>query len=395
MEYLLRKLGVLLNIHIYKWNAKSDRLQCLGVEEGGESPLSISIELRKTLRVRADSQNIPVIYQDTQNLLFGCMREKDQEYIFLGPVCTGELSYVEIHQYYKEYGINAGNELHPPKLRMQKFFAAVEMIYHEISGIELREGELSQENGLVQEILFDREREDMKMEMEDEGYHHTYQEEVRTMNYIREGRTDKIMEVSEVLAETAGKLSENELNAERNLGIAAVTISTRAAIEGGVPPTKAYRLSDIYINKIDKCESLPQLYQYRRKSMYDFAKLVEDEKKRRMYSGYIEGCRDFIHKNYRQKLYIGDIADALGISESHLSRLFKKETGITIQEYILRFRIEGAENLLKYSEASLSEISDYLCFHSQSHFGRIFKQYKNMSPRTFREKYKQREFISR
>ena len=43
----------------------------------------------------------------------------------------------------------------------------------------------------------------------------------------------------------------------------------------------------------------------------------------------------------------------------------------------MHMRIERAENLLKYSEASLTEISsEYLCFSSQSHFGKVFKVYK-------------------
>ncbi|MFR8019983.1 MAG: helix-turn-helix domain-containing protein [Mediterraneibacter gnavus] len=85
----------------------------------------------------------------------------------------------------------------------------------------------------------------------------------------------------------------------------------------------------------------------------------------------------------------------MGVSESHLSRIFKKETGESIQKYSMHMRIERAENLLKYSEASLTEISEYLCFSSQSHFGKVFKVYKNMTPKQYRDYYKSPEFVSR
>lgn len=392
MEYLLRKFCVLLNIHIYRWDAVTDKITCFGMDSADINPLCASAELRLLLKKRADGQEIPAIYEDGQRILFACIREAEGSYLLLGPVCTEELTYVEIHQFYKSYGVSKEKELHPPKLRIQRFFAALEMLCYEICGEMLAEGELMDKNGLTMEPEINLKREETTIQ--EEGYHHTYQEEVKAMNYIREGRLDEIIKASEALAETAGKLSENEINAERNLGIASVTLATRAAIEGGVSPAAAYKLSDIYINKIDQCKSLPQLYKYRRQNMYDFAKLVADEKKRKMYSSYIEQCKDFIHKNYRHKIYVDDIAEALGISESHLSRTFKKETGITIQEYMLRFRVECAENLLKYSEASLSEISDYLCFHSQSHFGRVFRQYEEMTPREYREKFKQKEFVS-
>ena len=66
-----------------------------------------------------------------------------------------------------------------------------------------------------------------------------------------------------------------------------------------------------------------------------------------------------------------------------------------IQEYIQKTRVERAANLLKYSEASLTEISDYVCFNSQSHFGSVFKKYMNMTPGEYRNRYKQKEFRSK
>ena len=111
-------------------------------------------------------------------------------------------------------------------------------------------------------------------------------------------------------------------------------------------------------------------------------------------SVYTEQCRDYIEKHFHNKIYLEDIADAIGISQGHLSRIFRKDMGISVQDYIQKFRIERAANLLKYSEAGLAEISDYLCFHSQSHFGCVFKQYMNMTPRQYRDMYKQKEFRS-
>lgn len=67
---------------------------------------------------------------------------------------------------------------------------------------------------------------------------------------------------------------------------------------------------------------------------------------------------------------------------------------MNIQEYIQKYRVERAANLLKYSEASLTEISDYVCFHSQSHFGSAFKRYMNMTPKQYRDTYKEKEFRS-
>ena len=78
--------------------------------------------------------------------------------------------------------------------------------------------------------------------------------------------------------------------------------------------------------------------------MYDFAKLVVEEREKRANSRYTEQCKEYIRKYYHQKICILDIAEALGVSESHLSRIFKKEMGESIRN-IVCIRIERAEKL--------------------------------------------------
>ena len=71
-------------------------------------------------------------------------------------------------------------------------------------------------NGLIEKQEIGLEA-DVRIDTED-IYHHTYQEEVKTMDYIREGNLEEVVGAVELLASTAGKLSENEIRNERNLG---------------------------------------------------------------------------------------------------------------------------------------------------------------------------------
>ena len=214
------------------------------------------------------------------------------------------------------------------------------------------------------------------------------------MECIREGRPEDARERINAPVGNTGTLSLKEKNHYKNLAIAAVALSTREAMKGGVSPASAYQLSDVYINRIDQCTDIDELEGYSGKIVCEFAKLVAETKKEKGMSVYTEQCRDYIEKHFHNKIYLEDIADAIGISQGHLSRIFRKDMGISVQDYIQKFRIERAANLLKYSEAGLAEISDYLCFHSQSHFGCVFKQYMNMTPRQYRDMYKQKEFRS-
>lgn len=391
MEYLYTKISIMTNIKIFEWDCETDEISCYGVLAEQSNPLILSEELRELLKNRIMNQKIPVIYQDENKVIFCGMREKMTKMLLLGPICIEDMSYVEIHRYCKAYQIE--NEQCPPKLKLQNLLALLELLSYIKIEEKYEDEEILDANGLIEKQEIGLEA-DVRIDIED-IYHHTYQEEVKTMDYIREGNLEEVVGAVELLASTAGKLSENEIRNERNLGICSITLATRAAIEGGAAPAKAYKLSDLYINKIDQCKRMTEIFEYRKRSLYDFAKLVVEEREKRANSRYTEQCKEYIRKYYHQKICIPDIAEALGVSESHLSRIFKKETGESIQKYSMHMRIERAENLLKYSEASLTEISEYLCFSSQSHFGKVFKVYKNMTPKQYRDYYKSPEFVSR
>ena len=391
MEYLYTKISIMTNIKIFEWDCETDEISCYGVLAEQSNPLILSEELRELLKNRIMNQKTPVIYQDENKVIFCGMREKMTKMLLLGPICIEDMSYVEIHRYCKAYQIE--NEQCPPKLKLQNLLALLELLSYIKIEEKYEDEEILDANGLIEKQEIGLEA-DVRIDTED-IYHHTYQEEVKTMDYIREGNLEEVVGAVELLASTAGKLSENEIRNERNLGICSITLATRAAIEGGAAPAKAYKLSDLYINKIDQCKRMTKIFEYRKRSLYDFAKLVVEEREKRANSRYTEQCKEYIRKYYHQKICIPDIAEALGVSESHLSRIFKKETGESIQKYSMHMRIERAENLLKYSEASLTEISEYLCFSSQSHFGKVFKVYKNMTPKQYRDYYKSPEFVSR
>ena len=391
MEYLYTKISIMTNIKIFEWDCETDEISCYGVLAEQSNPLILSEELRELLKNRIMNQKTPVIYQDENKVIFCGMREKMTKMLLLGPICIEDMSYVEIHRYCKAYQIE--NEQCPPKLKLQNLLALLELLSYIKIEEKYEDEEILDANGLIEKQEIGLEA-DVRIDTED-IYHHTYQEEVKTMDYIREGNLEEVVGAVELLASIAGKLSENEIRNERNLGICSITLATRAAIEGGAAPAKAYKLSDLYINKIDQCKRMTEIFEYRKRSLYDFAKLVVEEREKRANSRYTEQCKEYIRKYYHQKICIPDIAEALGVSESHLSRIFKKETGESIQKYSMHMRIERAENLLKYSEASLTEISEYLCFSSQSHFGKVFKVYKNMTPKQYRDYYKSPEFVSR
>ena len=80
----------------------------------------------------------------------------------------------------------------------------------------------------------------------------------------------------------------------------------------------------------------------------------------------------------------GELAEHVGLNASYLSRLFKKETGISVSEYIQQLKIDTAQNMLLYSDFTPARISSVLAFPDQSYFTQVFKKYTGMTPMKFR-----------
>ena len=78
------------------------------------------------------------------------------------------------------------------------------------------------------------------------------------------------------------------------------------------------------------------------------------------------------------------MAAEAGLTPSHFCRVFKKATGITPHQYVMKARLDRAQELLGSSDLSIATIADQLGFTSQSHFTRAFRQYAGQTPSGWR-----------
>lgn len=99
----------------------------------------------------------------------------------------------------------------------------------------------------------------------------------------------------------------------------------------------------------------------------------------------IEEITSYICSQYMKRLSLDQIADMFYISKFHLSRMFKEVTGLTIVDYIRHVRVQEAQKLLEKSDSSMSLISEWTGFDSQTHFCRVFKECTGLSPLQYRK----------
>ena len=192
-----------------------------------------------------------------------------------------------------------------------------------------------------------------------------------------------------------GQLSDNPLRNIRYHFIITVAMVARYCIEGGMEHEAAYRLSDFYIQQADQCTAIDQISQLHSIMTIDYTKRMKALKKDKILSKPIVKCIDYIYENLNVRITVAMLAEYIKLHPSYLSKLFKKETGISISMYIQKRKIETAQNMLKYSEYSPAQISSILAFPTQSYFIEVFKKRVGMTPKKYQERCFRETEISR
>ncbi len=93
----------------------------------------------------------------------------------------------------------------------------------------------------------------------------------------------------------------------------------------------------------------------------------------------------FIETNYHQRITLSDVAAAVGYSPTYLTNRVRRQTGQTVQNWIIRRRMEAARSLLLESDQKIEEIAAKVGYQSMVHFFRQFRQHHGTSPQAWRK----------
>ncbi len=228
------------------------------------------------------------------------------------------------------------------------------------------------------------------VQRENEFLHEPYKNELFIYHAVKRGDTELILENQRKYSKNAevgkGNLSKDPLRNQIYHMIINTALITRICAEAGLPHETAYTLSDMYIRKADKCKSVKDVMALNDKMVLDFTKQMKQFLKKDIFSVAVKKTLNYICDNLHRKITVEELAQNVNLNRSYLSVLFKKETGKSIQKFILEKRLETAENMLIYSDYSYSEIAETLYFSSQSYFCKRFKESKGVTPKEYRKR---------
>lgn len=226
---------------------------------------------------------------------------------------------------------------------------------------------------------------------EDNVLHTPYGEEMSYYTAVKSGHIELVKSLcqdSPLSHKTGlGTLSKNKLQNYKYHFIITIALIARFCIEGGLEHEAAYSLSDFYIQKADLCQTVEEVSHLHYSMSIDYTKRMRDLQKQQVYSKPVVLCIDYIYSHLHSRITVQTLAQYVKLNDSYLSKLFKKETGVTISSYIMDKKIDTSKNMLRYSSYSFSEIASFLAFSSQSHFICLFKKDTGMTPKEYRDRF--------
>lgn len=98
----------------------------------------------------------------------------------------------------------------------------------------------------------------------------------------------------------------------------------------------------------------------------------------------LKQIRDFVYAHSEQDLRLSDFANICGISVRHLTRAFKRSTGLTLANHVTEIRLDIAKQLLRNTKLPAKVIASKIGFSSVSSFASAFRKLTGVTPRMFR-----------
>jgi len=102
-------------------------------------------------------------------------------------------------------------------------------------------------------------------------------------------------------------------------------------------------------------------------------------------SGYVTKIQEFVERNLHLDVSLRALADHVNLHPTHLSKLYKIETGEGVSEYVSRLRMETACHMLKTTEKKVYEISSDIGYLDPAYFIKVFKRQYGVTPQEYRE----------
>ena len=334
------------------------------------------------------------------SLFFGCIRDKiTNHYILIGPVSSVPCSDHEVRTIMAEafvpskyYDTLIQHLSLIPCKDLKCFISTLGYLHYQINDFVVPYDEIFPFANVDSQMTTQLNQQIVSASYNNKddklfSFTHSYTLEQKYLHMIGSGNVDALMHaISNKTLSIPGVLADTPVRHNRNYFIINIALAARYAIQNGLDIVTAFQLSEAYINQIERSQSIDSMYKLLYNAFIDYAKRVFKSKIPNGISPMVYKCIQFVGNSVNTSITIADVAEYVGKSKVYTSTKFKSELGFSLNDYIIRRKIEEAKSLLCFTDKSISEISSYLCFSSQSYFQNVFKKVTKLTPQKYRDK---------
>ncbi|MFS0725535.1 helix-turn-helix domain-containing protein [Paenibacillus sp. 1P07SE] len=148
-------------------------------------------------------------------------------------------------------------------------------------------------------------------------------------------------------------------------------------------PGLAGLLGDNLFDQLKECQSAQEVHDWFGTILFPLYQQVVDEIRNHSSKLIVQRVCSFIASQPATSHSLSECAELVQVSPSYLSRLFKREMGISFIEYLMKFKVEKAKMLLKETDYSVAEIAEMVGY-SERNLNRAFQRFVEMSPKQYR-----------
>lgn len=189
------------------------------------------------------------------------------------------------------------------------------------------------------------------------------------------GRLEEILDQVACLLREHNPSRQQAVNACANL-----YFFLSSFFEDGEEPDFPYEVN--IMEKLGRLGTLGQIIQWINWFKEAVSQILEQRRDTRV-DKIAEMVREYVMEHYKERITLGQAAEALNISQGYLSTAFKKQSGESFTNYVSAIKIEKAKELIASHQYMMYEVSDLLGFDTPFYFSKVFKKVTGMSPKEY------------
>ena len=181
-----------------------------------------------------------------------------------------------------------------------------------------------------------------------------------------------------------GRVAKDPLRSLKNITLSYNTLYFVSALSGGMDPLIGHYMAEKYAIMIEYTDNEEDLWKIHEEMLFRYA-----SRENRLHNKGLDTLSRkinvYIDNNFMEDINNDSLASHFNISKEHMMRTYKKETGDTINNYIVAKRIKEAKDLLLLSDLSMTEIAFRIGFKNSQYFSNSFKKNTGFSPKDYRK----------